>query len=272
MKSQAQNYFGFIDESGNSRQERFFGLGLLLIDDEIGTFYDAMRPFYDKVYDLSKLTKSERIKTLTEQNEIEQIAQIANSNRRFELKFQYINNVNNAIYSELIKRYFEFKNVRFCALVIDRLDPHFPHTDLEPWSVYIHRAAMLVVNNIKNIHPCHLCLLVDDLTKPKNVTKTFEASLKEEVQKRLVKGSVDSSVFGVSRLESHSSLLLQIVDILLGAVMYDFKKNVGLISENQSKKQQPVADAIRKHLGTNSLGSSNTFHDPNYFSIWKYTK
>lgn len=267
-----KNYFGFIDESGNSRQERFFGLGLLLIDDEIGSFYDAMKPFYDRAYELAKLIKSERIKKLKEEGDIKQIAEIANSNRRFELKFSYINNTNSAIYSALVRKYFEFKNIRFCALIIDRHDPKFPYTDLEPWNVYIHRAAMLVANNIKNIHPCNLCLLADDLTKPKNIHETFELSLKNEVQKRLAKITTENKIFGVSRLQSHSSLLLQMVDILLGSVMYDFKKECGLISEKQAKRQDAVVDVIRKKLSVKSLHQSNTFNKPNYFSVWKFQK
>ena len=62
----SSNYFAFIDESGNSNQERFFGLGLLLIDDEIGEFYDSMKLFYDKVFQNAKETKNNRINLLKE--------------------------------------------------------------------------------------------------------------------------------------------------------------------------------------------------------------
>lgn len=83
MTNIPKNYFAFIDESGNSTQERFFGLGLLIIDDEIGEFYDSMKPFYDRVLDNAKLIKNERIKKLTEDKDIEQLSKISNSNKRF---------------------------------------------------------------------------------------------------------------------------------------------------------------------------------------------
>lgn len=265
------NYFAFIDESGNSNQERFFGLGLLLINDEIGEFYDSMKSFYDKIFENAKLIKNNRIKILQEQGEIGQISKIANSGKRFELKFSYINFSNNLIYKELINNYFNFPNIRFCALIIDRENQALL-SDLEPWDTYIYRAAMLLANNIKNIHPCKVCVLADDLTKPKEVRKTFEISLKDNINKRLIKIGINDSIFGVARLESHASLLLQIVDVLLGAVMYDFKNESGLISEKLSKRQENVVRAIKQKLGVKSLTLNNTYHAPNYFSVWKLTK
>ena len=265
-----ENYFGFIDESGNSRQERFFGLGLLLIDDEIGNFYDTMKPFYDRACAIARLGKAERLSSLKNEGDLRQIAEIAGSNRRFELKFKYINNTNKAIYSGLIKKYFEFSKVRFCAFIIDRFDPKFPLTNLEPWDVYIHRAAMLIANNVKNISPCGICVLADDLTKPRTIAKSFEQSLKDAIISKLKGEKCD--LFGISRLESHSSLLLQVVDILLGAVMFDFKRKARLISPKQEIKQALVADEIRSRLETKDLSDNATYHRPNYFSVWQYRK
>lgn len=265
-----KNYFAFIDESGNSRQERFFGLGLLIVGDEIGNFYDKMKPYYDKTFENAKLIKSERIRLLKEQKEIDQIAEIANSSKRFELKFKSINSSNNLIYKSLIQEYFKFKKVRFCALVIDRRDPKFPRVNLEPWHVYIHRAAMLISNNIKNICPCRITVLADDLTKPKSVTKTFEKSLNDFTAKRLDKMGIENPIVGITRIESHSSLMLQIVDILLGAVMYDFKKEVDLVSERMEERQGIVVSEIKAILKADKLSQNRTYHSPNYFSVWQY--
>lgn len=268
-----KNYFAFIDESGNSRQERFFGLGLLLIDDEIGDFYDAMKPYYDRVFAASKLQKTKTIGEFQKQGEIGQIAQIANSNKRFELKFKYVNFTNNLIYKELVEKYFEFKNVRFCALVVDRQDLVGAQlADMEPWDIYINRAAMLLANNIKEIHPCEVCVLADDLTRPKNILKSFEVSLRDSINHRLSKNGISDSVFGVARLESHSSLMLQVVDILLGCVMFDFKKENGLIEEKLAQRQEIVSGKVREILNIKSLAVNGTYHDPNYFSVWKFKK
>jgi hypothetical protein len=267
------NYFAFMDESGNSRQERFFGLGLLLVPDHsIGQIYDSIKPYSDKIFDNSKRIKLERITNLKEQKEIDQLAEIANSSKRFELKFTNINYSNNLLYKALIQKYFEFKDIRFCALILDRLDPKFPRSEMEPWDIYIHRAAMLLANNIKNICPCNITLLADDLTKPKNITKTFERSLKDAIGKKLSTLNINNPMVGITRLESHASLMIQMVDVMLGAVMYDYKKQMGLISEKLGERQDIVADEIRKILGEKTIAANKTFHNPNYFSVWKFQK
>lgn len=265
----SSNYFAFIDESGNSTQERFFGLGLLLVDDEIGLFYDAMKEFYDRAYMKAKNGKTERIKMLQEQKDIDQLTQIAGSSKRFELKFKYVNFTNNLIYKDLIEKYFKFPNLRFCSLIMDRQSPEFLK-GFDPWDAYINRAAMLLANNMKNISPCEICVLADDLSKPSRVKKPFELSLKDSIHYRLTKAGKSDAIFGVARLESHASLLLQIVDILLGCVMYDFKKELGLISETLSERQEMVVEKTREILGLKSLAINHTVNKPNYFSIWKY--
>ena len=251
------NYFVFIDEAGNSNQERFFGLGLLMVDEEVGDFYDSMRPFYDRIWEQSKLIKNNRIKLLREQGEIGQIAQIAGSNIKFELKFKFVNFSNNLIYKELITNYFKFPHARFAALVIDR-----QQLPVEPWHTYIDRASQLLAHMIPQTHPCHVCVLADDLSKPKNVNATFEQSLKEAINKKLNGARLGHSVFAVTRLESHASLMLQVVDVLLGAVMYEFKKQAGLIATKLAERQDIVADNLKTILKAESLTQSRTYQSP----------
>lgn len=270
-----KNYFAFIDESGNPTQEKFFGLGLLLVDDEIGDFYDGIKPFYEKARDIARTNKLARITELSTQTDWRQMADIAKSNRSFELKFKYVNATNNSVYSGLIKKYFSFQSTRFCALVIDKqkmTDDAKSQPVLDPWTAYIHEAAMLIANNIKNVSPCELCVLADDLTRPCYIRKSFEKSLCDAITSRLQKANLPDKVFGVTRLESHSSLMLQVVDILLGSVLYDYKKQTGLISPKLAIKQDPVVEELHSKLGTVSLVGSKTFHQPNYFSVWEYKK
>ena len=271
-----KNYFAFIDESGNSSQERFFGLGLLLVGNEIGDLYDGMKPFYDKAYDIARVNKINRVSELQKQNELEQLSQIAKSSKKFELKFKYVNFTNNNTYAGLVEKYFTFKNARFCTLVIDRKEISKNKAKwqlaINPWDTYIHQAAMLLANNIKNILPCSVCILADDLTKPRNVQKSFENSLKDAINYRLGKRGIGDAVFGITRLESHSSLLLQVVDVLLGCVMYDFKIKAGLISEMLAKRQGVVVEKVREILEVSDLAVNKTSHQPSYFSVWKFKK
>lgn len=267
------NHFAFIDESGNPTQERFFGLGLLMIDDEIGDLYDSLKSFYDKAKDLARDNKLARIERLKQEKELEQIASIASSGKRFELKFKYVNNTNNSVYSGLISKYFTFKSARFCALVIDKqkkTDNKSWRLAINPWETYIQEAAMLVANNIKHVSPCEICILADDLTRPSNIKKSFERSLQDATAFRIKKLSLPDKIFGATRLESHASLMLQAVDILLGAVMYDYKKKAGLISSKLAVKQDPVVKKIHDILGTKTLIGSKTYSHPSYFSVWEF--
>jgi len=265
------NYFAFIDESGNSDQERFFGLGLLLIDDEIGDFYDAMKPQYEKILINSRNIKATKINQLRTENKIEEMSQIASSSQDFELKFKYINFSNNHLYKELIDKYFSFPNVRFCSLVIDRTE-FVNNAKIEPWDAYIHQAAMLLSNNIKNIQPCNVCILADDLSRPKKIRKSFEKSLNDSIVYRLRKNGINASISGITRLESHASLMIQMVDVLLGSVMYDYKEQAGIISETLKQRQGIILDKIHTILNTKTLAQNITFHKPNYFSVWPLKK
>lgn len=264
-----KQYFGFIDESGNSDQERFFGLGLLLVPEDIGAFYDSMKPYYDAIFTRAKLVKARKINELRQENSVQELAEIANSNKRFELKFKYINFSNNLLYKALIKRYLTFQNVQFCALIIDRQADDY-HKPMEAWQAYIQRAAMLVTKNIKQIHPCQIFILADDLTQPKHKPSTFENLLKTKINAQLMNIGLSGSIATVLRLESHASLMLQIVDILLGTVMYDFKFQSHLIGPKLQQRQELVVDTIRKQLNVSTLAQNIIYKQPNYFSVWKY--
>lgn len=265
-----KNYFAFIDESGNLTSERYFGLGMLLVKNT-GPLYDAIKPFHDRVRDLSKIQKEKTVSDLMLNQKYEDIAKIAKSNRRFELKFKYINFTNNSVYKDLVKNYFKFPDCRFSAIIIDREDPQFKPQDIfaSPWFMYLSYSALLLANNINNLDHCNVCVLADELSRPKNFKKSFEEALEEKITLKLKKDGISRAIFNITRLESHSSLLLQLVDILLGCVLYDFKKQVNLISEKLEQRQDPVVSEMREILKRDSLASHFTVDKPSYFNVWK---
>ena len=265
-----KNYFAFIDESGNLSTERYFGLGMLLLD-KVGPLYDAIKPYYDKVRDIAKIQKEKTINDLMENNKYEEIVAIARSGKKFELKFKYVNFNNNVIYKEIINTYFQFSDCRFSAVIIDRRDPNFKPNEVftSPWYMYMSYTAMLLAANINNLDECRVCILADDLTKPRNIQETFEEALMNKIYSRLNQDGIERTIFNIARLESHSSLMLQLVDILLGCVMYDFKKKVGLISEKLARRQEIVVKEVRDILKKPSLAEHFTANKPSYFNVWK---
>jgi hypothetical protein len=264
------NYFAFIDESGNLSTERYFGLGMLLIN-EVGPLYDVIKPYYDKVRDIARIQKEKTVNDLLASRRYEELAVIAKSSKKFELKFKFVNFTNNIIYKEIINTYFRFPNCRFSAAIIDRQDPNFKPNEAfsSPWYMYMSYAAMLLASNINNLGECRICVLADDLTKSRNIQETFEQALVDKIYSRLKQDGIERTIFNVARLESHSSLMLQLVDILLGCVMYDFKKKTGLIAKKLVQRQELVVAGVREILGRNKLSEHFTANQPSYFNVWK---
>lgn len=265
-----KNYFAFIDESGNLSIERYFGLGMFLIE-EVGPLYDAIKPYYDKIRDTAKIQKEKTINDLVANQKYEELVAIAKSGKKFELKFKFVNFTNNIIYKEIINTYFQFPDCRFSAVIIDRQDPNFKPNEVftSPWNMYMSYAAMLLASNINNLDECRVCVLADDLTKPRNIQETFEQALTNKIYSKLKQNGIERTIFNVARLESHSSLMLQLVDILLGCVMYDFKKDAGLISEKLSQRQETVVEQVRKVLKKDELSQHFTVNQPSYFNVWQ---
>lgn len=264
------NYFAFIDESGNLASERYFGIGMLLVEDA-GSLYDAIRPSYDKARDVAKAQKEKTVSGYLQSGKYEDLAAITKASHGFELKFKYVNFTNNAIYTELLRKYFTFPACRFSAIVIDRQDSDFKPQEIfaNPWSMYLSYSALLLASNMNNLDACDVCVLADDLSKPKSIAPTFENALYSKITQKLKQDGYVRGIFNVTRLESHASLMLQLVDILLGAVLYDFKKSGGLISEKLEQRQEVVVNVPREILGRRTLADHFTVNRPSYFNVWK---
>ena len=243
---------------------------MLLVED-VGSLYDAIKPFYDKARDIARAQKEKTVNDFLRSQKYGDLALIAKSTRHFELKFKMVNFTNNTVYAELVRTYFSFPECRFSAIVIDRKDPDFKPDEVfaNPWSMYMSYAAMLLAGNINNLDQCRVCVLADDLSKPKRIKESFEEALKRKIHQRIKDDGIERRIFNVARLESHSSLMLQLVDILLGTVLYDFKKQKGVVGAKLAQRQEPVVSQLRQILDRESLASHFTSNKPSYFNIWK---
>lgn len=182
------DYFGFIDETGNAQQERFFGIGLLVIQ-EVGTLYDLIYKRAQHIKSVAYEVKRAKVDELTQEGNIEEMAKIAKGGKQFELKFDRINFTNREIYQAIIKDYFSIPHARFTALVIDKQNPKFKPVSLFPgtWDAYMTYAGMVIAREIVNVDGSGLCILADDITKPTQVKNTFEQELEQKVSRSLTK-------------------------------------------------------------------------------------
>lgn len=232
-----KKYFIFVDETGTNLSDQFFGIGCLIIPTEkIGEYHELLRVKQSQIITRVKERETKLFRELKGQDLIN-FSKGKRSNP-YEMKFKNINENTMEPYQWLISQYFKLDKAKYCCLVIDR-DKDNPPEEWCYFDIYLERLHMLLRNNLDD---SEFVVLPDEITVPQG--KTYEKTLVSKFQKS------NKKCFGIHRLESHSSIFLQMVDILTGAVVYGFKE-----SEKLARK---------------SLTNNFTKKVPNYFSVWLY--
>lgn len=257
-----KNYFAFIDETGlltSDPKQRFFAVGLLKIDD-VADFYNQVSKHYYKILSKIEAKRKIMIKNLPDKIDKNKFIGLVNNNKRFEFKFNNIDEISLSDYLQLINIYFQFSNNYFCSLVIDTESSFFDFKRYfsNSWEAYIGYSKMLVKNNIVSLDKA--VIIADYVQMAHESTKYFEREM-----------NLLPNVFNSCRVESDASLFIQMVDVLLGSVVYDFKIKNGIIGkEDPSFPKTQLLIAIRKYLGRKNLAESFTVHKPSYFSVWPF--
>lgn len=263
------NYFAFIDESGvldeSNKIQPYFAVGFLSIEDtsKIGEILTQ------KHYDYFSIQKEKRKNTLRELKENPRVLSqddlnlLLVSTRHYEYKFTSVTHTTLARYKSFINTAFEFP-IRFCALVIDKTDPLFNSTIYKNyWTAYIKYAKMLCQNNCDEGNK--LCVIADYMNRPSEAETYFEKEL-----------NVLPNVFNTLRAHSETFTLLQMCDLMLGSVVFQWRqKNDFVKDSNRAKAKKEFVDhLIGKLTIPNSkrsdypLAQSITCNHPIYFSVW----
>ncbi len=266
------NRFGFIDSSGIIKKDRFFGAGLLVIKN-VGCLNNKLAKNYQSAYNAARENKNIVINKLIDSGKEDEVVNMLRNNKRFEMKFDNLKLSLQPHYKEMIDIFFSDGENRFSAMVIDKDESNFDETYInDAWEAYTGYSATLVLREMRNLQKDKLCLIVDEITKPRSkalsLEETFLSKLKFKTEKDPV---VDfANIFGTISIESHSNTLMQLTDVLLGAVMYDFKKKNGLISTMIERKKEELVKKIRETISVDSLArESFTKHSPAYFSVFE---
>ncbi len=183
---------------------------------------------------------------------------VKSQKNQFEFKFSSITQSNHRYYEKLIDLYFEHKDFEFCCLVLDKeacninIENYFPNG----WDAYIAYSKLLLKKNIRQNEK--ICVIADYLQKPKISRKDYS----REIQKL-------EGIFNACMLESHASLFIQAVDVLLGCVIraYGMKTNPEKFID-QYKNQ--VSNSLKNKLARSSLAHHFTQQSPSYFSVWEF--
>lgn len=265
------HYFSFIDETGTREQERFFGIGLLMIP-KTNEIYEKLKPIATQIRSQAIIQKRSRVERLFREKSFGELALLAKAGKTFELKYDRISMTNQALFCELVKQYFNVSGVKFTAVVVDKQNPNFKPTKLFPgtWDAYITYSAMALAREVSNISPTSTTVLADEISKPSYIQTTFEKELTKKFNHFCTRRNIKNPCqLYCTTLESNAHLLIQIADILLGCVVFDYKYQNGMVSQGLISRRLNVVAEIKKYLKRKDLTGCFTCRQPNYFSVWE---
>lgn len=239
-----KNLFGFIDETG------------VLSNDPNQRFFAL------------GILKLENTSSLFE--DIKRIKDKYQKSKGFEFKFTGIKkNSDLNIHKELIDICFSNPEFSFACIVVDKLNPN--HTlKSSTWEMQLELAKKHIKSNVKQGEK--IAIIADYLSKPNSSNKYFE----NELQKL-------NKVFNACMIESDSSVFVQVVDILIGCIVYSYKIEHNLSASKVTPKGKLVQyiedkliiafESYNKSSGTfrhqNKLSGGFTIFEPFYFNVYE---
>ncbi len=223
--------FVFLDETGsiNSINERFFGIGII----------KCMQPFF--------LDSS--------------IRYIRQKYRLYdEIKWNTVSKAKMIALKEIIEVIFETPGIYFSSLVINKDDVNFEtEFNSNPYLAYQKFSEELLTNSISPTEV--LTVLADYIDTPKAVR--YEVDVKHQVNKSLDRLAIG----GIHRVDSKGVNLIQIADLFLGAVVYNYKVSAKLVSGDKNKLK--ILKYIKSELKVKTLAQSLNVKG---FKVFEYNK
>lgn len=268
----AKCLISFIDASGTfDPKDRFFGVGMLTLRDT-GEITDKLHIIYQRVLAISQANRDKTLQNFINKGNYQNAILMLKKTYHFELKFDRISPIKIPNYKEMIRLFLGDPELRFSVMVIDKQKPGYDDNFFSTtWDAYTSYVATLVTNELVNLPKEEMVLVLDEINKPKTARLSLEDTILEKIQKRCAKYNQRElcKIVNAFRVESHSNLLMQLTDVLLGAVMFDFKDKVGLISSKLKTKKEEVVKELRNGLNIDSLAGTFTKHKPVYFHVWE---
>ena len=214
--------FCFLDESGrlNNLKDPFFTVG----------FVKCSQPYYIQ----SKIIYERRKRNFYD-----------------EMKFNKLSK-NNINFAKLaLDSFLGTKSLSFHSYSLDKQGNYFNREfDVNPWQAY----EDISIRVIQSAIPLNeiLIVLADYITTPKNIR--FEVNVKRKINEQYKR----LAVAGVCRFDSKSNDLLQLADLMVGAINYDLKLSTGIILRGDKYKKR-FLEYFRENLGIKDKNFMNGF-------------
>lgn len=219
--------FCFLDETGtlSSRTEQYFTVGILKM----------AQPYY-----LQSRLNYERTK----------------NGFYDEIKFNKLSSKNIDFIKLAIDIFFETKSISFYSYTINTQSNYYRNTfSTNPWLAY-EQITLKLLGAALSLQEI-LILIADYVSTPKNVK--FEVTVKRNFNN----SKKYLALAGVCRFDSKSNDLLQIVDLIIGAITYEIKYSRGLVSGSKCKLE--LVNYFKSKLGVETLVDGFKNHNFNIF-------
>ena len=259
----------FIDETGvltgPRRQQPVYGIGALVIPDPKDITNSLYRLHFnlgaDRMAERQRIRKS--IQSRGERPTLAEVDRLMHSIRHHEYKFNEVTRSNLQQYIDLLNLYFSFSEPRFHALILDRLDPTYSLTrwDGDTWLAYADLARELLQVQLDR----DVFAIVDLQDKPGKSPVYLEDTLCSA-----------PAVKGCLRATSDMSIYLQLVDMLLGCVQFDWKDANGYYgaTSRRAGEKRTLVNFVKSRLGLRTdqrlLSSEDSYREwgePSLFTV-----
>jgi len=216
--------FCFLDESGslNNQKDPFFTIG----------FIKCSQPYY-----ISSKIIYERGK------------------RNFydEMKFNKLSK-NNIDFAKLcLDLFFSTRSLSFSSYSLDKEGDYFKKVfTINPWKAY----EDISIRVLESAIPENEIIIVnaDYVSTPKDIR--FEVNVKRRINDKLGR----LAVAGVCRFDSRANDLLQLADLIVGAINYDLKLSTGIILNGDRHKKQ-FLNYLKELLGMKDKSFIGSFRN-----------
>lgn len=254
----------FIDETGTSKDDPFFGVGFLKVENPYPISCALQAPHNRAKSSLAAKRRELHREILEDGRHIspDELNVMMRSTRHTEFHFTEIHPANLESYKSVLEAVKPF-SFHFCALMVNKRDPKFnPEIYRNPWDFYIHLLKLLCRTNLKENEQASV--VVDYMTKPKISTKELDRELLCRMGGRVANVQLVDSV-GVS--------MIQLCDILLGAVAFQNRRDIGHIHEsNKTTAREDFVPALCDMIGISGadqfLRNMTVNKNGKYFSVW----
>ena len=259
----------FIDEtgilSGLRKQQPVYGIGVLVIPDTRSITNSLYRLHFnfsaERMAERGRIRKE--IRSRDETSTLQEVDRLMHSTRHHEYKFSEVTRFNLQQYIDLLNLYFSFHEPQFHALIMDRLDPSY---DLSRWNGDTWWAYADLARELLGLRLDRDVFAIVDLQDKPDHSSVYVEDLLCSVP----------SVKGCLRATSDMSVYLQIVDVLLGCVQFDWKDANGYYgtTSQRAREKRELVEFVKNQLGLPSGArmltketTSQSWETPSVFTV-----